>query len=209
MLNAFQNKPLTLIKLGGSLFDMPGLATRLLGFLDQHQFESPLIIPGGGKFADEVRSLDQQQNLGNILSHELGIRTLAISSRFVVGLSEKFYLATPNDLPDINATLARYPIADVSEFVLEHCPLPNSWDVTSDSIAGWMTSLHPGSHLVLLKSLPLPDGISLSQAAELNLVDAEFPRVASTLKRLSWCHFRSDEQKLIHWKMASKNSQLS
>ena len=80
---SFQNQPLTIIKLGGSLFDFPDLSKRLLQFLDRHQFENPLIIPGGGKFADEVRKLDQRNNLGNALSHELGIRTLAISSRFV------------------------------------------------------------------------------------------------------------------------------
>lgn len=206
---SFQNQPLTIIKLGGSLFDFPDLSKRLLQFLDRHQFENPLIIPGGGKFADEVRKLDQRNNLGNALSHELGIRTLAISSRFVSGLSEKFYLATPNDLLAINKTLGKYPIADVSEFVLECCPLPNSWDVTSDSIAAWLASLHPDSNLVLLKSLPLPVGLSLTQAAGLNLVDAEFPRVATTLKRVSWCHFRSNEPELIQWEMTAKDSQLS
>ena len=58
MTEFFALHPLTVIKLGGSLLDLPDLSDRLQAFFSRHHFERPVIIPGGGQLADEVRRLD-------------------------------------------------------------------------------------------------------------------------------------------------------
>lgn len=201
-MNIFIDRPNTIIKLGGSLFNLPGLADHLLKFLAFHDFESPLILPGGGRFADVIRNLDQTHSLDVKHSHELGIKTLALSAQFVAGLSPKFRLIFPTSTNCEIDNSTVYSVVDPTEFVLNYSPLPPTWDVTSDSIAAWLTSLHPQSNLVLLKSVRLPNDLSLCRSAELNLVDAEFPKAAAKLQKISWCNFRDDERELNNWRQS-------
>lgn len=199
MLGNFLNSPVTIIKLGGSLFDMPDLKSRLLRFLGEQAFARPVIIPGGGRFANEVRRVDELLDLGDDLAHELGVQTLSLTARLVAGLSPRLQLATsPDQLSSIwEADLL--PVLDVAELTLQQSPLPASWDVTSDSIAAWVCSLREESQLVLVKSVPLIGSLSLSEAAKLGLVDAYFPVAASGLQHLSWCNLRDAAPHLKKW----------
>lgn len=199
MLSILHEIPVTVIKLGGSLFDLPDLESRLLSFLDEQAFARPIILPGGGRFADEVRRLDDLCGLGNPLAHELGVRTLSLTARLVAGLSPRFQLATSPDQLSSNWEADLLPVLDVAELTLQHSPLPASWDVTSDSIAAWICSLHKDSQLVLVKSVPLADSPSLSEAANLGLVDGYFPVVADSLQHLSWCNLRDKDLHLESW----------
>ncbi len=67
---------LTVIKVGGSLFDWPDLPSRLMEFLggreavDRH--ERIVLIAGGGAAADMVRGLDNMHRLGDETAHRAG-----------------------------------------------------------------------------------------------------------------------------------------
>ena len=200
MLSILRDIPVTVMKLGGSLFDFPELSGRLVQFLDEQIFARPVIIPGGGRFADEVRRLDNLYNLGETQSHELAVKTLSLTSRLIAGMSSRFQFASsPDQLPEIwNAELL--PVLDVTELVLRQSSLPASWEVTSDSIAAWLCSLHQDSQLVLMKSVPFDGTVSLSEAAKLGLVDDHFPTAASGLRQLSWCNLRDANPRLELWK---------
>lgn len=199
MLSTLCESPVTVIKLGGSLFDLPDLGSRLLRFLNGQTFARPVIIPGGGRFADEVRRVDELLGLGDDLAHELGVRTLSLTSRLIAGLSERFQLATSPDQLSSIWEAGLLPVLDIAELTLQHSPLPASWAVTSDSIAAWVCSLHEESQLVLVKSVPLGGSPSLSDAAELGLVDGYFPNAASGLQHLSWCNLRDAAPRLEPW----------
>ena len=62
--------------------------------------------------------------------------------------------------------------------------LPVSWDVTSDSIAAWVTIHWPADELVLLKSCDYnednPD------------VDPHFSKLACEIPKISWVNLRDD-----------------
>lgn len=199
MFNVFYKSPVTVIKLGGSLFDLSDLESRLLRLLDEQAFERPIIIPGGGRFADEVRRVDDLCRLGDTLAHELGVRTLSLTSRLIAGLSPRFQLANSPDKLQTIWEADQFPVLDVADMTLLHSQLPASWDVTSDSIAAWVCSLHGESQLVLVKSVPLSDSPQLSEAAELGLVDGYFPTAASGLQQLSWCNLRDTTLRLDIW----------
>jgi 5-(aminomethyl)-3-furanmethanol phosphate kinase len=72
------------------------------------------------------------------------------------------------------------------------CPLPHSWDVTSDSIAARLAVLAGADELVLLKSGLPTDSLTLAQAAETGYVDRYFPVAAAGVPRVRCVNLRAD-----------------
>jgi 5-(aminomethyl)-3-furanmethanol phosphate kinase len=149
---------MTVVKVGGSLLDHPGLLTGLRAW--RGWIDGPvLFVPGGGAMADIVREWDRVHRLGDELSHRLAIRTMAV----------------------VGELLRTIPGCDV--FDCESVPsadgLPHSWAVTSDSIAAWIAGMTCADRLVLLKSVDVPAGVSWSVAATNGWVDEHFPTAAA------------------------------
>jgi 5-(aminomethyl)-3-furanmethanol phosphate kinase len=69
-------------------------------------------------------------------------------------------------------------------------PLPQSWDVSSDTIAAWIAGQLKAQSLVLLKSASLPAGATREVAAKLKLVDPFFPLISSPLPRVEYLNLR-------------------
>ena len=71
--------------------------------------------------------------------------------------------------------------------------LPHTWDVTSDSLAAWVTIRWPADRLILLKSTDLPEGQSLEpdRVAEQGFLDSHFPKLASAVPAIEWVNLRS------------------
>ncbi len=69
-------------------------------------------------------------------------------------------------------------------------PLPQSWDVSSDTIAAWIAGQLKAESLVLLKSASLPAGATREVAAKLKLVDPFFPLISSPLPRVEYVNLR-------------------
>ena len=62
-----------------------------------------------------------------------------------------------------------------------HTALPESWDVTSDSIAAHVAHRLQAAELVLLKSTAAPDAASAEVLSAAGYVDAYFPQAAGEL----------------------------
>ena len=60
---------LTIVKVGGSLFDWPELPVRLTAYIEQRRAMGPIeqtvLIAGGGPAADWIRALDRIHGLGS------------------------------------------------------------------------------------------------------------------------------------------------
>src|SRR5204862_6165233 len=76
---------LVVVKVGGSLYDLPDLGPRLAAWL--RTLVGPvLLVPGGGAMADAVRHLDRYHGLGAEISHELALRSLTMNAWFLAAL---------------------------------------------------------------------------------------------------------------------------
>jgi aspartokinase-like uncharacterized kinase len=152
------------MKIGGSLIDeMPGIIGALL--------ETPvpvLVVPGGGVFADLVRTLHAHDNE----SHWMAILGMEQYGWYMAS----FGISTSPDLnvPDHPTIFLPYVLMKQED------PLPHRWDITSDTIAAW-AAYRLGLNLVVLKSVDgIMDGCTpidrINQPIESGEVDPGFIR---------------------------------
>ncbi|MBM3997671.1 MAG: hypothetical protein FJ303_26510 [Planctomycetes bacterium] len=177
------DKRWTVVKVGGSLFDLPDLGDRLRRFFATLGDAPTLIFPGGGRAADAVRWLDQIHQLGEEASHWLAIQALSINARFLQSLLPEALLIA--DAEECWRSLDRssmcildpWPFFQDDERRADRCP--HAWDVTSDSLSLRAAALMGARALVLLKSVEWVGG-DWSEAGQDGIVDAWF---ATALKK--------------------------
>ena len=173
------------VKVGGSLLDWPGLPDRLAGYLDGRRGDRPVLVVGGGPFADALRDLDRAQSLGEGRSHALALRVLDLTAHALAAMVPG--LVVVEEISALPRAWGRglVPILAPRRFLdrddRSPDPLPHAWTTTTDAIAARLAVRLGARELVLLKSAPIPRGIDLQAASRLGLVDPEFPRAASRL----------------------------
>jgi aspartokinase-like uncharacterized kinase len=168
---------LIVVKVGGSLFDLPDLGRRLALWLPPSR--DVLLVPGGGPTADAIRRLDSVHRLGQERSHWLALGALALNARFLAGLLPGAAVVEDPCLQEGTAVLDALAFARADEGWPGR--LPHTWDVTSDSIAARAAVVARAGELVLLKSAALPAGVDWVEAARLGLVDPHFAATAAPL----------------------------
>jgi aspartokinase-like uncharacterized kinase len=188
-------KPDAVIKVGGSLFDWPGLPARLGQYLDRRSGARLVLIAGGGPAADLIRAMDRTHGLGDERSHRLALRALDFTAHLLAALLPTSE-AVDNPLDfgrvwDAGRTpiLATRRLLDEDERT-SRSALPHTWDVTSDTIAAYVAHRLGAEELVLLKSAPLPSAASAERAARLGLVDVHFPLVAGMVPTVRLANLR-------------------
>lgn len=164
--------------------DAPGLAVLKLGgaqarggrlgeWLDAISAHAGrlVVVPGGGPFADAVRSTQQQIGFDDIAAHEMAMVAMSQFGRALASLRPGFQLA------DSEAALREVlrrggtPIWS-PERMARAAGLPASWDLTSDSLAVWLAGQLGAQRLILVKH-GLPG--SAAELARGGVVDPLFP----------------------------------
>jgi aspartokinase-like uncharacterized kinase len=135
---------LTVVKVGGGVgHDALHALCETLGALgERHPL---LVVPGGAGFADAVRDADRRFGLSATAAHRMAILGMEqfgwLLSELIPGAVRSADLAPPAG----GRTTVLLPAA------LDLDALPESWDVTSDSIAAWVADRAGAGRLVLVK----------------------------------------------------------
>jgi aspartokinase-like uncharacterized kinase len=192
-----------ILKVGGSLFDLPDLGPRLQRVLTLIDAEQTLLFPGGGVTADVVREWHSRFGLSEEQSHWLAIHSLdqnALLLSELVPCTPVFYglVQVAGRRDNRTGVLLPWHFLYSSENGTTDAP-PHVWDVTSDTLAAWTAICWPADELVLLKSVPCPVGRAATEAVQAGLVDAYFPGYAGRIPRVSWCCLREDEPRITPW----------
>lgn len=166
------------VKVGGSLFDLPNLGFLLKRWLDELDSSEVLLVPGGGHSADMIRQMDRIHGLGEEKAHWLALRSLSFQAHLLAEILVDAVVV--RGLHECRAAwdAGRRPILDGHAFAVadESLPgrLPHSWNATSDALAARVARVAAASRLVLLKSVTIPEGTSWVEASRLGWVDAYF-----------------------------------
>ena len=187
--------PLVVVKLGGSLLSLPDLHIRLQRLLGQISEVCVLIVPGGGSAADRIRDLDRSFQLPAHRTHQAAIGTMSFNAGVVARTGAGLSLAGDRGAAEEIWCRARPAVLEVGEFLGgEGRPvyegLPESWQVTSDSIAASVASYWKASRLILVKSCDPVSG-NLVEVAEAGMVDSWFLQIPGEF-RVDWCNLRAD-----------------
>jgi aspartokinase-like uncharacterized kinase len=180
--------PITVVKVGGSLYDLPDLGSRMRAWLDANVDSRFLIVPGGGDMADAVRGFHRIHGLDEERAHWLALRALGLNAHFVAWLVGRGVVT--EDLSGCQRVWhsGQWPVLDMHTFACadENRPgrLPYSWRVTSDALAARAAIVFGASRLILLKSVTIPAGMSWHEAASERFVDPAFPDVIDSAPQL-------------------------
>jgi len=172
---------LWVIKLGGSLADSDALR-HWLDVLATAGRGRAVVVPGGGRFADQVRAAQAQARFDDRAAHRMAL--LAMEQYGVMLCALAPALAPVKTPRGARSALARGRAAIwlPSAYALAACPLPASWDTTSDSLAAWFAWRLGAQRLVLVKSLHFAAGAAPAGAlCAAGIVDRAFPHALARM----------------------------
>lgn len=165
---------MVVIKLGGSLSRSDALVGCLNAAEKNYQGRAVVIVPGGGGFADQVRSAQQHWQFDDITAHRMALLAMQQMALLFKGLKPDFVIA--DTVATIQQQLNRKKTVIWSPDIIEldNAGIPASWDITSDSLAAWLANTLSATELILIKSAVIDASLSLVQLAEQQIVDQTF-----------------------------------
>jgi 5-(aminomethyl)-3-furanmethanol phosphate kinase len=163
----------TVIKLGGSFAFSPRLRDWIAAIAACAGHA--VIVPGGGPFAEAVRAAQAPMGFDDRAAHRMGLLAMEQYGCAIGCLHEQFSLVDSLDAIRQGLADRKVPVWLPTRMALVDYGIPQSWDVTSDSLAAWLAGRIGAERLVLVKHV---DGKEKAvRAAELaagDVVDKAF-----------------------------------
>lgn len=180
---------LRVIKLGGNLASSAELPD-WLAVLAEHGAERVVLVPGGGPFADAVRSAQAIHRFDDATAHHMALLAMQQYGLMLAGLRAE--LLPVDSEAAIRAALAagRMPVWSPLPMALDPEPAPElepSWRLTSDSLAAWLARRLNIGRLALVKRCTMPDSADPTEWAAAGIVDPLFPDHARGLASALCC----------------------
>ncbi len=168
------------IKIGGSLAASPMLAGWLQA-LDAISGQ-PVIVPGGGPFADAVRRAQDHIGFDDLAAHRMALLAMEQYGLMLAASAPRLVMAATPAAIRRAWRLNRIPVWAPAHMLASSAAVPPSWDATSDTLAAWLAHQLGAAKLLLVKSADLPSGAAptLTELAASGLVDRLFPGFAGT-----------------------------
>ncbi len=185
-----------ILKLGGSLLTCPDLVSRLWGALEALQASRVLIVAGGGVGADLIARLQEKFSLSDEAAHWAAISVMSDNAAMLARLAPFLRLVTNREEAAAVWADGRMAVLDALAFLQTEEGrrgeerLPQTWDVTSDSIALWTAVRWPASRLILAKSCA-PLSTSVCELVAGGSIDSWFTHVSGSCP-VEWLNLRSE-----------------
>jgi aspartokinase-like uncharacterized kinase len=163
------------IKLGGSFSTSPELYSWIRAVVDLPD-ERIVIVPGGGGFADHVRSLQAYWHFNDSVAHEMAIMAMQNMAVFYAGLDRSVQVATSPEEIQRLFEQGQVPVWSPTLQWLDRHEVSHSWDVTSDSLSVVIAQVLAAKQLILVKSVRVPKDITVAELVEQEIADKAFSR---------------------------------
>jgi dihydroneopterin aldolase len=185
---------LAIVKLGGSHATGP----HLKDWLDAIAAEagSIAIVPGGGPFADVVRTAQASIGYDDRAAHVMAMRAMAQFGCALGSLHPAMRLAASRSAISRALKEGKIPVWS-PEAMARAAALPESWDLTSDSLAAWLARALGAGSLVLVKHGRFEGAaIDAQDLVARGIVDPLFPQYLRESGARTWLASAGDSAKL-------------
>lgn len=156
------------IKLGGSLLETGQMFDCLKHILKTN--EQTVVVCGGGEFANHVRTAQKKWQFDDVAAHEMAILAMQQTAIMCQNLQPEFVLAS--SVSEIKRH--RFVIWSPQIKNLRVPELPATWDISSDSLAAWLTIKLEAYQLFLVKSCKIKPRTTIAAFTKQGVIDKEF-----------------------------------
>ena len=165
----------TIVKLGGSHAFSPHLKNWLDAIAGCAG--CAVVVPGGGPFADAVRTAQPRMGFDDGAAHEMAVLAMEQYGCALTNLGA--HLRRAASATAIRSVLRAGVVPDWSpaDMVRGAKDIPWSWDVTSDSLAAWLAGTLGAKRVLLVKRADVPAGpLRATDLVAEGILDPAFPR---------------------------------
>ncbi|MBS0240252.1 MAG: uridylate kinase [Proteobacteria bacterium] len=173
------------IKVGGSL-SKTGRLGGVLKMLSAAQVPI-VIVPGGGPFADAVRSLQREMSFDDGVAHRLAMLAMEQMAEWMAAQHPGLKVAQTTDEISDCIMDGQIPVWAPLHMMGDDEAIPASWSITSDSLAARLAELL-NARLILLKSVDTVGHPSAEELAQQGVIDSLFPEIVARAG-VSWSIF--------------------
>ena len=110
-----------------------------------------VIVPGGGPFADTVRSAQLRMGFDDRAAHDMAILAMEQYGRALASLDRRLSPADSTEAIRRDLDAGRVPVWMPARMTRLANDIAPSWDLTSDSLAAWLAGTIGARRLFLVK----------------------------------------------------------
>lgn len=192
--------PRRVVKLGGSLLSYDRLALAWNTWITLQPPMGTIVIVGGGSYVDEVQQQAEEHPVDEATLHWQCIKAMSQSAQAFAAIVGAEVWTGPDltQLLALDADRWSGVIYDPAAWLLSEEPnweglrLPQTNEVSSDSIAARISHCLEAHELVLLKSTAAPEPTRLTHWASAGFVDPWFPKATELLPCIRAVNLRDD-----------------
>jgi aspartokinase-like uncharacterized kinase len=185
---------LSVVKLGGSHANGPHLKDWLAAIVAEAG--SIAIVPGGGPFADVVRTTQASMGYDDRAAHAMALSAMAQFGCALQSLNPALRLSASRSAI-LRALKERKVPVWSPEAMARAAALPETWELTSDSLAAWLAGRLGAGHLVLVKHGSFEaTTIDAHDLVARGVVDPLFPRYLRESGGRAWLAAATDSARL-------------
>lgn len=163
------------VKIGGSLEQSGDLLVCLNRIVHHYPYRL-VIVPGGGRFADQVRSAQRRWHFDDSVAHEMAILAMQQMALLLKALQPQLHLASSVAAVRRELDAGHIGLWSPEVETLNAAGIAASWDVTSDSLAAWLAAELDAEELILVKSVTVPAVWDVGTLSAQGIVDKAFVR---------------------------------
>jgi 5-(aminomethyl)-3-furanmethanol phosphate kinase len=186
--------PLAIVKIGGSHFSGPHVKDWLAAIAAEAG--AIVIVPGGGPFADAVRSAQESMGYDHGAAHDMALMAMAQFGRALESLNPALRLTASRSAISRALRDGKVPVWS-PEPMARVARLPETWALTSDSLAAWLAGALGADRLVLVKHGRFEAAaVDVHDLVARGVVDPLFPRYLSESGVRAWIAAPIDSARL-------------
>lgn len=159
------------VKIGGSLAQLPSLSSWLEALCVAAHHRAVAVVTGGGIFAKSFRTMEEHHALSAQQSHGLAILGTELYGAMLLRLAPTMKVV--KTLPQFQKAFAQKKPAlwQPYDMCSNNRHIPSAWEITSDSLAAYLAKILHAQCLIFIKARPAKQSLCLGELQKEQLLD--------------------------------------